>query len=104
MMANGNTIWKFEVPAVDDTVVIESPCRLVRWLHLEPPASASEPVFLWAEVFPYPVPDDLVVHIRGTGHPMCGNEGEHIGTFTVTVGAIPLVWHVFADKAPEDAL
>lgn len=104
MRPNGNTIWKFEVPAVDDTVVIESSCRLVRWLHLEPPTSPSEPVVLWAEVSPCPYPvRALVVHIRGTRHPMRGNEGEHIGTFTVTVGSIPLVWHVFADKA-EDSL
>ena len=31
--------------------------------------------------------------VRGTGHPLRGNEGRHLGTFQQHGGA--LVWHVF---------
>lgn len=83
------TIWKFEIP-VDDTVTINTAgTAVVRWLHVE--ASGSATLTLWAEV---DLDEDrsAVVHVRGTGHPMQGNEGQHIGS----VLAGPFVWHVFA--------
>lgn len=85
------TIWKYEVP-VDDTVVVDlGRAELVRWLHVEPAGVAA--LTLWAEVTPhdYYVQSHETLHVRGTGTPMTGAEGRHIGT----VVAAPFVWHVF---------
>lgn len=74
------TIWKYEVP-VDDTVVVDlGRAELVRWLHVE--AAGAGALTLWAEVTPrdYYVQSQETLHVRGTGNPMTGDEGRHIGT------------------------
>lgn len=93
------TIWKFPVD-VTDTFDVIMPATLVRWLHVEPAGSVR--LTLWAEVEPHErlrgyLPRTCnTVYVRGTGHPMTGDEGTHIGTVTTPAG---LVWHVFADDA-----
>nr|WP_046285123.1 hypothetical protein [Mycobacterium sp. UM_NZ2] len=87
-----STIWKFTAP-VEDTVVLEIAGRVTRWLHVEPDGHAQ--LTLWAEVSPEEH-TTTKIHVRGTGHPMTGAEGTHIGTAV----ADPFVWHVFADNTP----
>lgn len=96
---SSSTIWKF-TERVDDSVEVRMPATLVRWLHVA--AEGNAHITLWAEVEPHERLRGYLPHtwarvwVRGTGHPMTGDEGTHIGTVTTPDG---LVWHVFADDA-----
>lgn len=87
------SIHKYPVP-VEDTVVIKMP------KFAQPLAVAEQrgTLCLWAEV-DVDSTDKMVemvdhtFHVRGTGHPMQGNEGKYLGTVVMSYG---LVWHVFA--------
>lgn len=82
------TIYKYPVP-IDDTVVIRMP-EFARPLAV---AEQRGSLCLWAEV---DVEREMVghtFHVRGTGHPMQGNEGKYLGTVVMSYG---LVWHMFA--------
>ena len=87
-----NTVWKFDLDTIDDTIDVEMRATLIRWLHAEPHGVTG--VTLWAEVNPTVGPRTSRVYVRGTGHPMTGDEGTHIGTVVTISG---LVWHLFAD-------
>jgi hypothetical protein len=82
-------IWKFNLP-IDDTSVAVMP------EHAIPLAVAEQhgALYLWAEVDESAPIAQREFHIRGTGHPLRGNEGKYIGTVVMTGG---LVWHVFND-------
>lgn len=87
-----NTIWRFD-EAVADTVEIRTQAKLVRWLAAEHLPGAHY-ITLWAEVAPEDAVHVHKVYVRGTGHPMTGDEGTHIDTVVTPPG---LVWHLFAD-------
>ena len=87
-----STIWRFDLDTIDDTIDVEMRATLIRWLHAEPHGVTG--VTLWAEVDPTLSPGASRVYVRGTGHPLTGDEGTHIGTVVTISG---LVWHLFAD-------
>ena len=86
-------IYKYELPITDESV-----------LHIPGPAqilSVGEQfdgcLFMWAIVDPDRRNMRVEISIRGTGHPIDGNEGRHIETVTMKSG---LVWHVFVGIGP----
>lgn len=94
-----STIWRFDLDTIDDTIDVEMRATLVRWLHAEPHGVTG--VTLWAEVDPTGISSNgyrvYPVHVRGTGHPLTGDEGTHIGTVVTISG---LVWHLFTNTTP----
>lgn len=70
--------------------------KVIRWLDVQ---VQSGDVVVWAEVDAATDLETSVIHIRGTGHPMDGSEGRHIGTFQLSCGS--LVFHVFADSRAD---
>lgn len=90
------TVWKYEVPVDDEIVVDMGKAALIRWLHVEPLGRGR--LTLWAQVQPrgWKMPEQTL-YVRGTGRPMTGDEGRHVGT----VIAPPFVWHVFAERDAE---
>lgn len=93
------TIWKFTDVPIEDSPRIPMVAKLVRWLHVELSDDYTT-LTLWAEVKPFSERSEQRsttphIHVRGTGHPLTGYEGTHIGT--VINHRWELVWHVFAD-------
>lgn len=89
------TIWRFDLDHIDDTIDVQMRGSLIRWLHAEPRGAAQATV--WAIVEPGGLTAPKL-YVRGTGHPMTGDEGTYIGTVQTMSG---LVWHLFADdRAP----
>lgn len=86
-----NTIHKFELSDIADVVEIKTH-RVIRWLKLD---FQRRVPCIWAEVDTDSEFRIRPIFIRGTGHPMNGNEGEHIGTLQFENG---LVFHYFADQ------
>lgn len=91
------SVWKFPV-AIGDTVTVLMP------EHAIPLAVAEQNTILcmWAEVDVDAPLRPREFHIRGTGHPLRGNEGKYIGTVVMWNN---LVWHVYDEglKARERA-
>lgn len=81
-------IYKYTVD-IQDTITIRAP-RVHRWLHF---AVQYGTATLWGEVDTDTPERDHVFSLRGTGHPMTGEEGQHIGTIMLQGGA--LVLHLF---------
>ena len=87
------TIWKYTIEVADETF-IEAPAPLeIMSLGVQ----HGRPV-VWVLVDPDRDPVKRVLCVRGTGHPLHGNEGVFIGTVQVGYG---LVWHIFHAKEEE---
>lgn len=84
-------IYKYQIP-VRDRVGIAVP-GLIKWLFV---AVQRETPCIWALVDTDEPIQRHLLHVRGTGHPFDGTEGEHLGSFLLDGGA--LVFHVFAEK------
>ena len=72
-----------------NAVAIDIP-GFVRWLHVD---VQYDVVVAWVEVDPAASIEPRRLHVRGTGHPMTGEEGDHIGSVQLQGGA--LVFHIF---------
>ncbi len=84
------TIYKYDVPLTNE-VGIEIP-GFIQWLHV---GVQYDVAVVWAVVDTDKPMANQRLHVRGTGHPMTGEEGEHVGSIQLHGGA--LVFHVFAD-------
>lgn len=84
-----NTIYKFPIQQIAGTVLISTP-RIVRWLDVQ---MQHNLITLWAVVDPDSEIGPQEIYIRGTGHPMLGTEGKHLGS----VQDRAFVWHLFLD-------
>jgi hypothetical protein len=82
-----NTIWKYILVIIDEQIihisinhrfltVAEQNGHLVLWVMIEQGMGFCPATIL----------------IRGTGNPLTGREGQHLGTVVMRNG---LVWHVF---------
>ena len=85
-------IYKYDVP-LTNAVGIEIP-GFIRWLHV---GVQYDVVVVWAVVDTTRPTRTEKLHVRGTGHPFTGGEGDHVGTVQLQGGA--LVLHVFADAS-----
>lgn len=83
------TIFKWALPIMD-TATIPMP-RFARPIAVAEQAGA---LCLWAEVDANEPLVNRDIHIRGTGNPLLGNEGRHIGSVVMSYG---LVWHCYED-------
>ena len=81
------TIHKYLLP-IDDTIAVKMP-RAARPMAV---AEQDGSLCLWAQVETEDVLTEHLFVIRGTGHPLRGNEGPYIGTVVMSYG---LVWHVY---------
>lgn len=87
------TIWKFPIEIADE-VLIEAPYGMKPLCVQLQGGTAC----LWAEVDPSRF---KIVHrffVRGTGHQMNVQEGQHLGTVQMDVLGAPLVFHFFAER------
>lgn len=82
------TIWKYQF-AVEDEVVLRMP-RGATVLSVQ--TQDGRPC-LWALVDPQKPTVDRRFELYGTGHPVQGLVGKHVGTFQMHGGA--LVFHMF---------
>lgn len=82
------TIFKYPLIATDDQIVMVKSPAIVRSVQMQ-----GEKLCLWAEVNTEGADYPLHICIRGTGHPMKGNEGDFIGT--VQMDSLGLVFHIF---------
>lgn len=82
------TIHKYVVP-VEDTATLTMP-EGARPIAV---AEQRSTLCMWAEVESENQNVEHIFHVRGTGHPMRGDEGQFIGTVVMSYG---LVWHVYA--------
>lgn len=88
------TVHRYEVD-VDDTVELPGNIRYVLSAARSRSARPGEvgKLELWALVYPdVQAEETMRIFIRGTGHPMTGQEGA----FIATVIDGPLVWHLFS--------
>jgi hypothetical protein len=82
------TIHKFPV-VIDDQFSIEMPVGAeVLSVHRQ-----GGGIFVWAIVDSKAAVERRCFAVRGTGHPLRGNEGRFIGT--VLTNGDALVWHIF---------
>jgi hypothetical protein len=89
------TIWKFTLP-IEDTVDVKMP----DFSKILSCGEQEGELVIWAEVIPT---RDIVsrrIYIRGTGHPLTGEEGRFIGTvqFGSPQYRETYVWHLFDSK------
>ncbi len=75
---------------LEDELQIESH-RVVSWLDVQ--MQHGTPA-IWVLVDADTDLQPYILHVRGTGHPFRGDEGEHIGTFQLASGN--LVFHLFS--------
>lgn len=82
------TIWKFGFPVRDEALI--SMPRGAEITHVGNQGHPDE-VNVWAIVDPQAPRVSHRFSVRGTGHELTGEEGEHLASFQ----SGPLVWHVF---------
>jgi hypothetical protein len=85
------TIYKYEL-GMADSITIETD-HVERWLSVD--VQRGQPV-VWAMVDTDKARQRHTFCIRGTGHPMTGDEHGFLGTVLLDGGA--LVFHVFFDS------
>jgi len=90
-MENPTTIWKFPMIVADVTRVSMPMGSRVLTVGLQGPRND---LVAWATVNPIAPTESREFLVRGTGHPLDGNEGRYIGT--VFPGS--LVFHIFEAK------
>ena len=83
------TIHKYELNDLTDSMHIETH-HVDQWLSVD--VQRGQPV-VWAVVDTAKLKQVRTIYIRGTGHPMTGEEGHFLGTLLLEGGS--LVFHVF---------
>lgn len=87
------TIWKFELKVTDRQAILLPPNSEPLSVQVQKGA-----VCLWAMADDKaPATEPLKIRILGTGHPIIGSIGRHLGTFQLSGG--DLVFHAFVDTA-----
>lgn len=82
------TIWKYQIELADKSVrPMKSGAEILRGVGMQ-----GGGIVLWAIVDPEENDTLSEFFVRGTGHPMTGEENIHIGTVQDPHG---FVWHVF---------
>lgn len=81
------TIWKYELGVADAIVMYLPQGAIILTVQ-----NQDGRMTMWAEVLPDAPKERRIFVIRGTGHPMQGNETIYIGTVQMSYG---LVWHVY---------
>jgi len=89
-------IYRYDLP-LDDVVTVAMPFG-ARVLAVQVQGELPR---IWADVQPSNTEEGYRFCVRGTGHPMKGNEGRYIGTFQMHGGA--LVFHVFEHNGGRSA-
>lgn len=82
------TVWKFLIK-IDDIAEVEMPVG-AQILHFD---SQDEIPCIWARVDPKSPKVMRRFRFAGTGHPLDGDVGEHVGSCQMAGGR--LVWHLF---------
>lgn len=82
------TVWKYPVP-IQAEFAVDMP-EGAEVLTVQGQGFQYQ---MWARVDADAVLEERRFHIRGTGHPLTGNEGRYVGTFQQAGGL--LVWHLF---------
>lgn len=83
--------WKYPLPCAGSTEI-----PMPRGAKVLTVQTQNHQPVLWARVDTNEwMFESRVFHIRGTGHPFDGHEGEYVGTFQLEGGR--LVFHVFED-------
>lgn len=85
------TIFKYRVP-LQDFVAVDLP-RHFKLLHV---GCTGDDLWVWAEVDRDATMAPVTFAVRGTGHPLNGNEGHYVGTALMRGGS--LVRHVYAEQ------
>ena len=87
------TVWKFELAVTDEQAV-----RVPRGAQFLTVQMQGDRPCLWALVDPNAQPEDRIVRIHGTGHPVSESHLlQYISTFQLDGGA--LVFHAFEARA-----
>lgn len=86
------TVYKYEIP-IEDTARINAP-RGAIFRHVD---TQYEKPMVWAEVDTCLELTEHVLHVRGTGHPFTGDEGDHLGSLMLNGGDIVL--HIYKDRS-----
>lgn len=81
------TIYKYEIRVQDESTVI-----LPRGYRLLSVMAEKQRLYVWAAVTPTAESVDVRFSVRGTGHPMSGDEGTFLGTVKMEPD---LIWHIF---------
>lgn len=92
------TIYKYSFN-LEDLTAVELPegAQVLSVQHQE--GSDYRQLQLWAIVDPSRPMRTVHLVVRGTGHPMQGNEGDYLGTVQLLAGR--LVFHVFTDLGEQ---
>lgn len=85
-------IYKYPV-TIDDVFDVEMP-RGAQVLSVDVQGGRPQ---MWARVDPSAPVEQRRFQLRGTGHPLNGNEGRFVGTFQMHGGS--LVFHLFESIA-----
>lgn len=83
------TIHKYELHQLFDMIVLKTD-YVERWLSVD--VQRGQPV-AWAVVDTDRPQESHTLHVRGTGHPMTGEEGNFLGTIQLDDGS--LIFHIF---------
>ncbi len=87
------TIYKYALGTPKNTTKLLTR-KIVKWLHVD--TQRNQPT-IWAVVdLSSQDLEEHILYLRGTGHPLSGQEGEHLGTFQMDGGMF--VFHLFAEK------
>jgi hypothetical protein len=88
------TIWKYDtgLRALDNTIGFAMP-EGAKVLSV---GNQHQRLCLWVEVDDQGKPESRAFCVRGTGHPLTGDEGEFIGSVIFMDGA--LVFHVYEQE------
>lgn len=89
------TIHKYELQ-INDRIVINT-SHVDRWLSVD--VQRGQPV-VWAVVDTDKPTQSHTLYIRGTGHPMTGEEAAYLGTVLLDNGS--LVFHVFLEYSTHE--
>lgn len=89
------TIYKYEHRIRDDVEVWLPQGAEILHVGYQGLGVDDKAFCIWALVDTKAPEEKRFFYVRGTGHKMTGQEGQHIGTFMLAGGA--LVFHVFDD-------
>ena len=87
-------VYKYPIK-IDDGVLLDMPAG-AEVVHV---GLQNDVVCLWAIVDPSAEPEPRMFFVVGTGHPIPGEAGRHVGTVPTHGGKY--VWHVFARRGEQ---
>ena len=82
------TIWKFPIPIIDEIEVL-----MPAGAEVLSVGNQQEAAQVWAAVDDEMPTNHRHFKLRGTGHPLTGDEGRFVGSFQLAGGR--LVFHLF---------